>query len=153
VCECVVCMCVCVYVCMSVCVCVSVHVMILNGPKLEKKENTLGKIVDTGSDLMVMAAVLSRYLTRKKEGKLENKERELVRIICHVMAREVRSNYQKIKTASHPAIVGMSKAIMDNELKWLETGVTDYVAAAKVRGVPGGRKGGDGHRPEAVVGK
>ena len=50
-------------------------------------------------------------------------------------------------------MVGMSKAIMNNELKWLETGVTDYVAAAKVRDVPEKGKNNPNSQSQAIFGK
>ncbi|TVQ77919.1 MAG: DNA polymerase II [Bradymonadales bacterium] len=110
------------------------HAMILNGPKLEKKQITLGRIVDTGTNLFVMAAVLSRYLTRKKAGQLRSSETFLAqRVIASYREATLRA-YQGIKVLPGKSqTLELSKRIMDGELDWLTEDIVDVTKLAKAR--------------------
>lgn len=108
------------------------HAMVLNGPGLEKKQMTLGRIVDTGTDLFVMAAVLSRYLTRKKNGKLHKREDHLVRHVCSRLQKLARRAYKDIRVLpGRSSTLGLSKAIMAGELDWLTEDICDVVALSR----------------------
>jgi hypothetical protein len=50
------------------------HQMILKGPKLEMRQGILGRLVDIGAELAVMALVASRHQGERASGELKNKE-------------------------------------------------------------------------------
>lgn len=111
------------------------HAMLLNGPALEKKQLTLGRIVDTGTNLFVMSAVLSRYLTNKKLGKLRTKEDIIARRVCASLQAASESSYAKIRIwPGKSPVLSLSKAIMNNELNWLTEDICDVVKMAKDHG-------------------
>lgn len=104
------------------------HAMALNGPKLEKKQITLGDIVDTGSSLFVVAATLSRYLTRKKSGQLNPGEEEMARFVCEEMASQAKNSYRHIRVLPGKSkVVGMSKKMMEGQYDWLIEDIADVV--------------------------
>lgn len=108
------------------------HAMILNGPKLEKKQLTLGRIVDTGNNLFVLATVLSRYLSRKKRGELHSREAQLARRVCKSMKSLTLRSYKQIDVLPGKSeVLEMSKAIMDGELNWLTEDICDVVGLSK----------------------
>lgn len=108
------------------------HAMVLNGPKLEKKQRLLGRMVDSGMYCFALAAVMSRYLTRKKKGELNPHETLLVKRIAETLLRDARSSYRKMSIwPGKSALVTISKAAMDGELKWLEADMADIVGAAR----------------------
>jgi alkylation response protein AidB-like acyl-CoA dehydrogenase len=73
------------------------HAMALNGPGLEKRQRTLGRIVDTGTNLFVMATCLSLYLTRKKNGTLNPHEDRIVQGSCMQFKNMADDAYKRIK--------------------------------------------------------
>ena len=50
------------------------HQMLLKGPKLEMRQGILGRLVDIGAELAVMALVASRHQGERASGDLKNKE-------------------------------------------------------------------------------
>jgi alkylation response protein AidB-like acyl-CoA dehydrogenase len=111
------------------------HAMVLNGPGLEKKQLALGRIVDTGSNLFVMATVLSRYITRKKSSSLNPKEDVVVRRVCASLKAATDSSYSKIKIwPGKSEVLGLSKAISNGELNWITEDLCDVVGLAKEHG-------------------
>lgn len=50
------------------------HQMVLKGPKLEMRQGILGRLVDIGAELAVMALVVSRHQGERASGDLKNKE-------------------------------------------------------------------------------
>lgn len=118
------------------------HAMVLNGPKLEKRQMLLGKIVDTGTALFVLATTLSRYLTRKKNGLANKREDQLVRMVCEVLKQEAKSTYHQINPLPKKSeLIELSKAAMNGELDWLIEDIVDVVGQAKAnKGTPTGIK-------------
>lgn len=108
------------------------HAMALNGPALEKKQITLGRIVDTGANLFVMAAVISRFLTREKNNQLNRQEHIIAKRVCESFKQASNSSYRKINVwPGQSAVLSLSKAIMNGELDWLNEDTVDVVAMAK----------------------
>lgn len=108
------------------------HAMLRHGPALEKKQLLLGRIVDAGMHLFVMSAVMSLYLTKKKEGRLEKNENLLVQAVCdYLKSGAVASLRQARPFASHRSVVQLSKAAMQGDFKWLEEGIFSVETAAR----------------------
>lgn len=108
------------------------HAMALNGPGLEKKQLTLGRIVDTGADLFAMATVLSRYMTAKKNGKLRTSEAYLVQQILKGYKKSTQRSYAAIKVLPGKSeTLELSKRIMAGELNWLTEDICDVTRLAK----------------------
>jgi len=108
------------------------HAMILNGPKLEKRQLTLGRIVDTGTNLFVMATVLSRYLTRKKAGKLRTSEALLARRVLEGYKIASLRAYHSIRVLpAKSETLFLSKKIMEGDLDWLTEDICDVARLAK----------------------
>lgn len=108
------------------------HAMILNGPKLEKRQLTLGRLVDTGNNLFVMSAVLSRYLTRQNNGQLNPKEDVIAKRVLKSLESATRSSYRKIRVLPGKSeVLGLSKSIMDGDLDWLTEDICDVVGLSK----------------------
>lgn len=107
------------------------HAMALNGPALEKKQLTLGRIVDTASNLFVMSAVLSRFLTRKKNNRLNKKEDLIAKRVCNSLRQASLSSYSKIRVLPGKSqVLSLSKSIMNGDLDWLSEDVVDSIAVA-----------------------
>ncbi len=110
------------------------HAMALNGPALEKKQRALGRMVDSGMYLFAMSAVLSRYLSNKKNKTLRPKETELVKRVCRDLKASAKDSYGRMRILPGSSdIVKMSQAIMNGELAWLETDIADVVGLSRVQ--------------------
>lgn len=110
------------------------HAMILNGPKLEKKQRALGRMVDAGMYVFALAAVLSRYLTRKKKNEVNQREVHLVKKICASLRADAKVALSKVKIRpGKSSLVSMSESIMEGELEWLEQDMCDLVGLSQAR--------------------
>lgn len=109
--------------------------MVLNGPGLEKKQITLGRIVDTGSNLFVMAAVLSMYLTRQNRGALRTGETLLAKQICSRLKGLTKRSYSSIRVwPGKSSTLELSKKILAGELDWITEDICDVVRLSRADG-------------------
>jgi alkylation response protein AidB-like acyl-CoA dehydrogenase len=86
------------------------HQMILKGPKLEMRQGILGRLVNIGAELAVMALVASRHQGERSSGDLKNKE--IVeffltqrRIVVDALFSAVTNNADKEAVAAANAIM------------------------------------------------
>jgi len=108
------------------------HAMALNGPGLEKRQILLGRAVDTGTDLFVMSAVLSRYLTRKDKGQRKVQEEFLARAVCAKLQKAARRAYNDIHVLPRQSqTLKLSRMIMKGELNWLTEDICDVVRLSR----------------------
>lgn len=108
------------------------HAMALNGPALEKKQIALGRIIDTGTNLFVMSAVLSRFLTRKQQGKLNPREDVIAKRVSESFRVAAKECFRKIHIwPGKSPVIALSKSIMKGELDWISEDVVNSVELAE----------------------
>ena len=81
-----------------------------------------------------MSAMMSRYLTRKKNGELNPHEDKIVLGSCIQFKKLANQSYKRIKVwPKKSAVVKMSKLCMNGELDWVIDDIPDIVGLAKDR--------------------
>ena len=69
------------------------HLMLLHGPKLEKRQALLFRIVDVGADLFAMSATLARADQLRRAGAVEAPQAaELADVFCRTMRRRIAAH-------------------------------------------------------------
>jgi alkylation response protein AidB-like acyl-CoA dehydrogenase len=100
------------------------HLMLVHGPKLEKRQALLFRAVDIGADLFAMAATLSRAAALRRRGAPEaERAAELARIFCRVTRRRIEEHFRAIRSNDDVAKYATAMRVLDGEHLWLERGM------------------------------
>ncbi|MGE5412726.1 MAG: acyl-CoA dehydrogenase family protein [Syntrophomonadaceae bacterium] len=113
------------------------HLMLVHGPKLEKRQALLFRAVDVGADLFAMAATLSRAESLRRRSSAEAERAvELARVFCRMTRRRIEDHFRAIRSNDDVAKYATAMRILDGEHEWLERGMTpmeDVPAEGSVR--------------------
>lgn len=91
------------------------HLMVWHGPKLEFRQLQLGRIVDIGTELFAMSALLARTTSVK-----DPHYADLADLFCRESRHRVRASFKGIYCNEDKLYRKLGKNILDGELKWLE---------------------------------
>jgi hypothetical protein len=101
--------------------------MVRFGPKLEKRQAVLGRIVDIGSDLLVMTAVIIRARelgeTTEKEG-----ADALADLFCCMARRRITARFPALFNNDDSTTYGVARRFLDDDFLWLEEGIVSAEA-------------------------
>jgi hypothetical protein len=119
------------------------HTMVRFGPALEKRQAVLGRLVDIGADLFVMAAVISRARMLAKNG-TDASATALADLHCRRARRRIGERFGALFGNDDKATNLVSKRFLEGEFAWLEKGIVPLdsyrEAAAAPNGAPDGAK-------------
>lgn len=90
--------------------------------KLEHKQMLLGRLIDIGTDLFVMAAVCSYAIYQSKKHQHASAI-DLANYFCTVAERRVEQNFAALTNNDDAATNQLAKGVINDEYKWLEAGV------------------------------
>ncbi len=99
------------------------HLMVLNGPALERKQGLLFRAVDVGAELFAMAATLVRAQRDVKRGVGGRTAYELADTFCRASRRRVDALFAGIASNDDAFNYGTARAMLDGRYTWLEQGV------------------------------
>ena len=94
--------------------------MLLNGPKLEKKQLQLMRLVDIATDLFAMATTIARAHKLKDRTQEYKHAAEVAAMFCAEASHRIRANFRDIWCNSDKRRRKLGAKIMDGELKWQE---------------------------------
>ncbi|MGE0158455.1 MAG: acyl-CoA dehydrogenase family protein [Gemmatimonadales bacterium] len=115
------------------------HAMVRFGPALEKRQAVLGRLVDIGADLFVMAAAISRA-SMLAEGGGDRSAIGLADLHCRRARRRIGERFRALFSNDDKATNLVAKRFLEGDLEWLEKGIVpldDYRQARPV--TPSGR--------------
>ena len=103
------------------------HAMVRFGPKLEKRQAVLGRIVDIGSDLLVMTAVIIRA---KELGETSEKKGAdaLADLFCRMARRRITASFPALFNNDDSTTYGVARRFLDDDFVWLEEGIVSAEA-------------------------
>ncbi|MBC7693582.1 MAG: acyl-CoA dehydrogenase family protein [Methylotenera sp.] len=97
------------------------HAMILNGPKLEKRQLTLSRLVEIASDIFAMAATCGRAKARMgKPGEFGNVT-DIADLFCQEARVRIEANFHALHHNTDSAERRVAKQILSDQGRWLET--------------------------------
>jgi alkylation response protein AidB-like acyl-CoA dehydrogenase len=104
------------------------HCMVRFGPKLEKRQAVLGRIVEIGAELFAMAATISRAEAARKAagsqgGKAASDPGELADVFCRQARRRVEEKFQAVWRNDDVATYAVARKVLDGGYGWLEEGM------------------------------
>jgi hypothetical protein len=98
------------------------HAMVRYGPKLERRQMVLFRLVDVGSELFAMAAACSRAMMVAKQGHPE--ALELADLFCRHARRRIRFHFRRVFNNDDLATYAIAKNTLAGKYAWfVEQGV------------------------------
>lgn len=98
------------------------HQMVRFGPGLEKRQAVLGRIVDIGADLLVMAAAISRARMLAEEGADAPGADALADQFCRSARRRISTRFRALVRNDDRSTYSVAKRMLAGEFEWLERG-------------------------------
>lgn len=101
------------------------HKMVINGPKLEKKQVTLFRAVDIGADLFALtSAVLHSHDLAKDNNPNAKESQNLADVFSRKMFRRIDSKFRDLGSNEDDLKVSISRGILGGDYKYMEEGTT-----------------------------
>jgi alkylation response protein AidB-like acyl-CoA dehydrogenase len=94
------------------------HAMVRFGPKLEKRQKVLARLVDIGAELFAMAVTVSRARAlRKDEGR---RPIEAADVFCRQSRRRIKALFGQVFDNDDAVTYRFAKHVLEGEHVWLE---------------------------------
>ncbi len=101
------------------------HQMVIQGPKLEKKQATLFRAVDIGADLFALSAAIIHAVDQQKINGIDSeKQKQLADIFARKMLRRIRNKFNDLHSNDDNEKTRLSCSILEGEYKFMEEGLT-----------------------------
>lgn len=129
------------------------HCMVRFGPKLEKRQAVLGRLVDIGTDLFVMVAACVRAakIAGEDSGKADAAS-ELADQACRLARRRVAAHFRGIFRNDDATTYRLAQRVLEGRHEWLEEGIAAAAGGCeKTTAAPGGGRAAGA--PQATAAK
>jgi ACAD9/ACADV, C-terminal domain len=118
------------------------HLMVLNGPALERRQMLLFRAVDVGAELFAMTAVCVRARRDTGRGIGGGTAVELADTFCLAARRRVESLFAAIGSNDDERNYRTARGVLESRYAWLESGIVaaphGTAAPAPTRGAAAG---------------
>ena len=99
------------------------HTMLRFGPGLEKRQAVLGRVVDIGSELLVMTASVIYAKTIQQRNEDEFGAEALADAFCRQSRRRISASFRAVFRNDDLATYDVAQSYLAGDLSWLEQGV------------------------------
>ncbi len=99
------------------------HLMVANGPALERKQAQLFRCVDIGAELYAMAAVCARARRDVRKNVADRNALELADVFCRNARRKVEGLFTAIRVNDDAENYTLARGVLDKRFAWLEEGI------------------------------
>ena len=102
------------------------HAMVRNGPKLEKKQPLLGRIVNIGTELFVITAASLRADTLLKKSTNQAEQKELNKLVTFIVKDsqlKIKRQFNDLKNHNDHLGYNLAQDILEDRYTWLEDGI------------------------------
>ncbi len=96
------------------------HQMIWFGPKLERRQMILARLVDVGTDLFAMASACSKALSMERANLGAQEPRELADLFCRQARLRVNAAFTAVGWNTDLADTKVARNALDGGYKWIE---------------------------------
>jgi alkylation response protein AidB-like acyl-CoA dehydrogenase len=101
------------------------HAMGRFGPKLEKKQAVLFRMVDIGADLFAMAATCAYAAKMRGQNGADNGPLKMADIFCRYARRRIDAKFERIFDNDDDATYRFAQEVLEGRHAWLEHGIAD----------------------------
>ena len=99
------------------------HCMVRFGPKLEKRQAVLGRLVEIGAELLAISAACARAQAMVKKNPNQTGPRELADVFSQQARLRVEDKFRAIWRNADVATYTTARHVLDDHFRWLEEGV------------------------------
>jgi len=99
------------------------HCMIRFGPKLEKRQAVLGRLVEIGAELLAISAACSRAHAMVRKDPAQTGPRELADVFSRQARRRVEQKFREVWHNDDTATYTTARHFLDDHFRWLEEGM------------------------------
>jgi hypothetical protein len=104
------------------------HAIVRFGPKLEKRQAVLGRLVEIGAELFAMSAACSRaqalHNSKKPEERAQGESATyLADLFCRIARRRIAERFDRLFDNDDVAVYQAAQRVLANEFTWLEEGI------------------------------
>jgi alkylation response protein AidB-like acyl-CoA dehydrogenase len=107
------------------------HCMVRFGPKLEKRQAVLGRLVEIGAELLAMTAACSRAMAMQRDGGTAGQRDEaaapgpvdLADLFCRHARRRVEERFEAVFDNDDVATYRVAQQVLAGRHSWLESGM------------------------------
>ena len=101
------------------------HCMLRFGPKLEKRQAVLGRLVEIGAELLAISAACSRALAMAKQDPKNPGPVHLADLFSRHARRRVEEKFAAVFDNDDVATYQVAQQVLRNEHVWMETGMVN----------------------------
>jgi len=99
------------------------HQMIKFGPKLDRRQMILGRLVEIGTELFAMSTSIAKVIVLEKQNPKDKGPRELADLFCRQARLRIHSYFAGIGCNTDKADSRVAAKVLENEFEWLEKGI------------------------------
>jgi hypothetical protein len=99
------------------------HCMVRFGPKLEKRQVVLGRLVEIGAELLAITAACSRAVAMYKKDPSNRGPVELAGLFSRQSRRRVEEKFAAVFDNDDVVTYNVAQQVIRNDHTWLETGM------------------------------
>ena len=115
------------------------YAMMRFGPKLEKRQAVLGRLVDIGAELFVMAVACVRARQLLAENPGDRTPEELADLFCRQARRRISASFGALFRNDDTVTYSAARRLMDGDYTWLEHHVVPLADVYRAAEGPVGR--------------
>ena len=97
--------------------------MVRFGPKLEKRQAVLGRLVEIGAELLAITAACSKAYAMYKKDPTNRGPVELAGLFGWQARRRVEERFEAVFDNDDVGTYAVAQQVVKNEHTWLETGM------------------------------
>jgi alkylation response protein AidB-like acyl-CoA dehydrogenase len=102
------------------------HAMIRFGPKLEKKQAVLFRLVEVGAELLAISAACSRAVMMAKKDPANRGPVRMADVFSRHSRRKVRQLFGSVFSNEDDRTYRLAQSVLKGEQAWLEAGMVRY---------------------------
>lgn len=99
------------------------HCMVRFGPKLEKRQAVLGRLVEIGAELFAMSATCARAAAQARQPSSEADPLQVADVFCRQSRRRVQEKFHAVWHNDDLATYAAARNVLDGSLNWMERGI------------------------------
>jgi hypothetical protein len=99
------------------------HQMIRFGPKLERRQMILGRLVEIGTELFAMSTSIAKVIELEKQNPGDSGPRELADLFCRQARLRIRAYFEGVCCNTDTADSKVAAKVLEHGYDWLEKGI------------------------------
>jgi len=99
------------------------HCMVRFGPKLEKRQAVLGRLVEIGAELLAISAACARAQAMLKKNPTQTGPRELADVFSRQARLRVEEKFRAVWRNTDVVTYTTARHVLDDHFRWLEEGM------------------------------